>query len=55
VIVDDVDVVRVTALPKETNAISLIDPDAVLPLTLALERLQLEAWSAQVTKRSRLV
>jgi hypothetical protein len=43
-IVDDFNVVRVAFTPHEADAILIIDPDAVLALTLAAQSLQPISW-----------
>jgi hypothetical protein len=38
-VVRDFDFIRIPVLPPETNAILLVNPDAVLPLPLSMQQL----------------
>ena len=56
VVVDDLDVVRVAALPDEADAPLIVDPDRVLALPIAPERLESMPWDAgeRLQRRSRI-
>jgi hypothetical protein len=50
VIIDDLDIERVTVTPTETDPPLLVDPQAVLALAIALQRLELvRAWNRTVS------
>jgi len=44
VVLNDLNVERVSVLPLKTDTPLLVDPNAVLPFTVALESLQLIRW-----------
>jgi len=44
VVVHDFDIQRITILPTETDAPLVIDPDAMLSLSIALQGFQTIAW-----------
>ncbi len=52
-IVDDFDVVRIAISPPKANSPLVVDPDAVLALSVAAEFLQsIARRNSQITKRS---
>ncbi len=52
-IINNLHVVDVTFYPTETNTPLVVDADAVLPLTIALQRLQVIAWrNPQIVEHS---
>jgi len=56
VIVDDVNLVRVTVTPGEADAVLIVDPDAVLPVAITRERFKVVAGKrTQVAKAPRSV
>ena len=51
-IVYNLDSHRIISLPGETDAILLVDPDAVLTFAVAMERLQtIPRWYTQIVQR----
>lgn len=55
-IVDDLNLVRITVMPTKYNPPLIIDPNGVKPLPLALQRFQsISRWLAQIPDFRRIV
>jgi hypothetical protein len=44
VVIHDLDVMRITGLPREAHPPLVVDPDTVLPFAIALQRFEVVAW-----------
>ena len=53
-VIDDLNVVRIAITPPKANPPLIVDPDAVLPLSVTGQRLQpIARWGFQVAKAAR--
>jgi hypothetical protein len=55
-VINDLNVIRITAFPNKTDAPLLIDPDAELPFSVMMQSLKVvRRWNAQGLKNARCI
>jgi hypothetical protein len=50
VVINDFNAFRIVPGPEETDAVLVIDPDAVLPLAVSLEGFQVVTWALEIAQ-----
>ena len=55
-VINDLDVIRITAFPDKADAPLLVDPDAVLPFSVMMQCFQMIGrWNPQSLKNARCI